>query len=145
MAPKPATTGTLTVTDKEIPDERPENGATDSLENNSVKTSTMEAPMQEQQYVTGAKLIFICTSTTLTYFLVMLDLSIVSVAIPSISSEFNSLLDIGWYVGLLNLNPIQSHQTHPSLGTAVLMLSPILPFNPSVEKFTRTLVPNGRS
>lgn len=35
---------------------------------------------------------------TLAYFLVMLDLSIISTAIPSITSEFKSLSEIGWQV-----------------------------------------------
>lgn len=34
---------------------------------------------------------------TLVYFLVMLDSSIISTAIPEITNEFNSLLDVGWY------------------------------------------------
>jgi hypothetical protein len=34
---------------------------------------------------------------TLAYFLVMLDNSVITTAIPSITSHFNSLFDIGWY------------------------------------------------
>jgi hypothetical protein len=52
---------------------------------------------EEHEYVTGVKLIFIIISVTLVYFLVMLDGSIVSTAIPQITSDFDSLLDVGWY------------------------------------------------
>lgn len=39
----------------------------------------------------------IIVPATLVYFLVMLDGSIISTAIPQITVEFNSLLDVGWY------------------------------------------------
>lgn len=70
------------------------------------------------EYVTGIKLALILAAVTLVYFLIMLDGSIVatvgtyllwivshvvnselilSQAIPKITTEFHSLLDVGWY------------------------------------------------
>ncbi|KAL2866060.1 MDR family MFS transporter [Aspergillus lucknowensis] len=47
--------------------------------------------------------VIILIPTTLVYFLLMLDGSIISVAIPAITSAFDSLLDIGWYGGAYQL------------------------------------------
>lgn len=41
--------------------------------------------------------VLIMIPVTWAYFLVMLDNSVITTAIPSITSHFNSLLDIGWY------------------------------------------------
>ncbi|KAK1759802.1 MFS general substrate transporter [Echria macrotheca] len=49
------------------------------------------------EYVTGPKLFAILVPTTLVYFLVMLDGSIIATAIPAITTQFDSLLDIAWY------------------------------------------------
>ncbi|CAK7205357.1 hypothetical protein SEUCBS139899_008127 [Sporothrix eucalyptigena] len=43
------------------------------------------------------KLILLITSVMLSMFLVALDRTIISTAIPEITNEFNSLPDIGWY------------------------------------------------
>ncbi|KAI1450516.1 major facilitator superfamily domain-containing protein [Annulohypoxylon stygium] len=55
------------------------------------------------QYVTGAKLVSIIISICLAAFLMLLDTSIVSTAIPAISDEFHSIQDIGWYSAAYNL------------------------------------------
>ncbi|PVH94015.1 MFS general substrate transporter [Periconia macrospinosa] len=47
--------------------------------------------------MSGIKRTMIILPATLVYFLVMLDSSIISTAIPQITDEFNSLLDVGWY------------------------------------------------
>ncbi|KAI1460283.1 major facilitator superfamily domain-containing protein [Annulohypoxylon moriforme] len=63
-----------------------------------------KAPKQDSvQYVTGAKLVSIVVSICLAAFLMLLDTSIVSTAIPAISDEFHSLQDIGWYSAAYNL------------------------------------------
>ena len=62
------------------------------------KNSAKGVPEEQHDYVTGVKLILILVPTTLVYFLLMLDGSIVSTAIPEITSEFDSLLDVGWCV-----------------------------------------------
>jgi hypothetical protein len=57
-----------------------------------------EKPPEEQQPdISGLKRALIILPATLVYFLVMLDSSIISTAIPQITDEFNSLLDVGWY------------------------------------------------
>jgi len=57
-----------------------------------------ERPLEEQQpNLSGLKRALIILPATLVYFLVMLDSSIISTAIPQITDEFNSLLDVGWY------------------------------------------------
>ncbi|KAK3301903.1 major facilitator superfamily domain-containing protein [Chaetomium strumarium] len=50
-----------------------------------------------QPYITGFKLLIIVTCLTLILFLVILDTSIISTAIPQITNEFRSLQDVGWY------------------------------------------------
>jgi len=47
-------------------------------------------------YPTGLSLTLILTSVTLAYFLFFLDLAVMSTATPSITSQFNSLVDVGW-------------------------------------------------
>ena len=41
--------------------------------------------------------ILILVPVILTYFLWFLDLAVISTATPAITSEFNSLVDVGWY------------------------------------------------
>ncbi|KAI1098442.1 MFS general substrate transporter, partial [Jackrogersella minutella] len=76
-----------------------------SLQNGEAveKDSAEHSQEFNHKYVTGIKLMLILSPITLVYFLLMLDGSIVSTAIPSITSEFNSLLDIGWYGGAYQL------------------------------------------
>ncbi|KAL9082890.1 MAG: hypothetical protein Q9165_008743 [Trypethelium subeluteriae] len=66
-----------------------------NIERNGIST---EKPEEEQlPDITGLKRALIIGPITLVYFLVMLDGAIVSTAIPQITDEFNSLLDVGWY------------------------------------------------
>jgi len=59
---------------------------------------TTEQSLDDQQpNISGLKRALIIFPATLVYFLVMLDSSIISTAIPEITDEFNSLLDVGWY------------------------------------------------
>ncbi|KAI1197699.1 MFS general substrate transporter [Nemania serpens] len=58
--------------------------------------STEDTPKEEQR-VRGIKLVLIITSMIFVQFVVMLDLSIVATAIPSITNDFHSLSDVGWY------------------------------------------------
>lgn len=52
---------------------------------------------RDYAYPTGLKKAFIVGPVTLTYFLFFLDLAVVSTATPAITSQFNSLVDVGWY------------------------------------------------
>ncbi|KAK4246245.1 MFS general substrate transporter [Corynascus novoguineensis] len=54
-------------------------------------------PGQEQEWVSGFKLLRIMTAITFPCFFLMLDTSIVVTAIPVITSDFHSLPDVGWY------------------------------------------------
>ncbi|KAI1412496.1 MFS general substrate transporter [Hypoxylon sp. FL1857] len=76
-----------------------------SLQNDdATEKGPTESPEEfRHEYMTGIKLVIFLFPVTLVYFLLMLDGSIVSTAIPSITSEFNSLLDIGWYGGAYQL------------------------------------------
>ncbi|KAE8441497.1 hypothetical protein EG329_004885 [Mollisiaceae sp. DMI_Dod_QoI] len=58
----------------------------------TTKTSTLEP-----KYPNGTKLTLITIALCLAVFLVGLDRTIISTAIPKITHEFNSLSDIGWY------------------------------------------------
>jgi hypothetical protein len=51
----------------------------------------------ERQYVTGIAKWLILGPVTLAYFTYFLDLAVLSTATPAITSEFSSLVDIGWY------------------------------------------------
>ena len=89
------------------PPNQDENRAQLNFENSGNLDSSLTAekqtqnnqPRQEEfvhEYVDSITVVIILIPTTLVYFLLMLDGSIISVAIPDITSQFNSLLDIGW-------------------------------------------------
>ncbi|KAL3481470.1 major facilitator superfamily-domain-containing protein [Aspergillus californicus] len=54
-------------------------------------------PAPEPQYPEGFAVVATLVALTLTSYLVLLDTSIVSTAIPMITSDFHSLNDVGWY------------------------------------------------
>ncbi|CAG1979153.1 unnamed protein product, partial [Fusarium graminearum] len=64
----------------------------------------LPAEEDETQWLTGWKLVSMITSLTLAAFLMLLDMSIISTAIPRITSDFHSLHDIGWYASAYNLS-----------------------------------------
>ena len=49
------------------------------------------------EFPTGFKLASILAALVVSYFLVFLDASVMSTVSPAITTEFNSLVDIGWY------------------------------------------------
>ncbi|KAK4888290.1 hypothetical protein LTR27_012785 [Elasticomyces elasticus] len=51
----------------------------------------------EEKWLSGVKLWLVMGPLILVFFLVLLDTTIVSTAIPDITNHFNSLADIGWY------------------------------------------------
>ncbi|KAJ5752266.1 Major facilitator superfamily domain general substrate transporter [Penicillium odoratum] len=53
--------------------------------------------LDDEEYITGFKLWAILISGTLVQFVMMLDRSIIATAVPYITDEFHSLLDVGWY------------------------------------------------
>ncbi|PYH41055.1 MDR family MFS transporter [Aspergillus saccharolyticus JOP 1030-1] len=50
-----------------------------------------------QEWITGWRLTAVFMGITVVSFLMLLDMSIISTAIPRITSEFHSLDDVGWY------------------------------------------------
>ncbi|GAQ45157.1 hypothetical protein AtubIFM55763_006611 [Aspergillus tubingensis] len=69
-----------------------------------VHTPLEEAPVpksdekpEEQKWLTGLPLLMVMTAVTLVVFLMLLDVSIVSTAIPHITNQFHSLDDVAWY------------------------------------------------
>ncbi|OBT75186.1 hypothetical protein VF21_06138 [Pseudogymnoascus sp. 05NY08] len=65
------------------------------------------------EYVTGIKLFIILAVVTLVFFLLMLDMSIVTNAIPAITNYFHSLEDLGWYGSVY---PLASAALQPLTG-----------------------------
>ncbi|KAK3332292.1 major facilitator superfamily-domain-containing protein [Cercophora scortea] len=57
----------------------------------------------EPQYPTGVKFWTVMASVTVVAFLMMLDTSIISTAVPRITDEFHSLEDVGWYASAYQL------------------------------------------
>ncbi|KAI5462858.1 MFS multidrug transporter-like protein, partial [Mariannaea sp. PMI_226] len=57
----------------------------------------------DPQYIAGFKLLLVMTGLTVVMLLVMLDMSIISTAIPQITSDFHRLEDVGWYLGAYQL------------------------------------------
>ncbi|GFG21253.1 putative HC-toxin efflux carrier TOXA [Aspergillus udagawae] len=57
-------------------------------------TSDMDDTYQEQS---ATKVVLLLVSILISMFLVALDRTIISTAIPEITNEFNSLPDVGWY------------------------------------------------
>ena len=55
------------------------------------------AKVESSMYPSKAKLIPILIAIILSIFLVALDMTIIATAIPSITDEFHSLQDVGWY------------------------------------------------
>ncbi|KAF3928669.1 hypothetical protein AA313_de0210117 [Arthrobotrys entomopaga] len=64
---------------------------------NSVPDGAIEPAEEEHVYPKGAALASITIALVLAIFLVALDRTIISTAIPQITNEFNSLGDVGWY------------------------------------------------
>ncbi|KAF7553869.1 hypothetical protein G7Z17_g3328 [Cylindrodendrum hubeiense] len=77
----------------------------------SAKTEKSSESSDEDnvERVAGVKLIVLMTSLTLACFLVLLDSSILSTAIPRITDTFHSLSDIGWYGSAYQLGRYYSH------------------------------------
>ncbi|KAH8674170.1 major facilitator superfamily domain-containing protein [Xylariales sp. PMI_506] len=80
----------------------PDNSANDSEKRDSTQNEVALAG-HRREYVTGVKRWLILGPVTLTYFTYFLDQAVLSTATPAITSEFNSLVDVGWYGGAYQL------------------------------------------
>ncbi|KAI1379513.1 major facilitator superfamily domain-containing protein [Hypoxylon crocopeplum] len=95
MSEKPPASEAGPESEKQLFQGSPDNANAPSVEN---------TPKEDNiHYVTGAKLVVIVISLVLASFLMLLDTSIVSTAVPAISDEFHSLEDVGWYAAAYNL------------------------------------------
>lgn len=78
-------------------DEKPDNKDVTTDAQRAVSDADKEEPAKEVQYVTGLKLWLLMMPLCFTFFLVLLDVSIIATAIPQITNDFHSLADVGWY------------------------------------------------
>lgn len=60
-------------------------------------SDTSRTDVASDYELTGIPLVLVITGLSLSIFLMSLDSSIISTAIPRITSDFNSTGDIGWY------------------------------------------------
>ena len=60
-------------------------------------TPNAESSEPEEEYITGLKLVMVIAGISMVVCLTMLDISIIGTAIPKITSDFQSLPDVGWY------------------------------------------------
>nr|POF22346.1 efflux pump aflt [Quercus suber] len=67
------------------------------LQNKEATAEDLRRIDSEQNYPGPKELVLITTALLLTLFLVALDRTIIATAIPTITDEFNSVQDIGWY------------------------------------------------
>ncbi|KAH8157934.1 hypothetical protein CIB48_g10310 [Xylaria polymorpha] len=77
-------------------DEKSQDDANDNTaELTTAQTTT--STRTNREYPTGVRLALVLSSVYISLFLVSLDRLIVTTAIPSITNEFDSLPDVGWY------------------------------------------------
>ncbi|KAJ5430736.1 Major facilitator superfamily domain general substrate transporter [Penicillium cf. griseofulvum] len=72
-------------------------------QNESEISSPSDDAELKREYPSGLAVTLILTSVTLAYFLFFLDLAVISTATPAITSQFDSLVDVGWYGGAYQL------------------------------------------
>ncbi|KAK7966150.1 MFS multidrug transporter [Apiospora aurea] len=64
---------------------------------------TQEKTGESVEYISGFRLLAVMIAVVLAAFLMLLDISIISTAVPRITSDFHSLPDVGWYAGAYQL------------------------------------------
>lgn len=87
------------------------------------------------EYPTKWRLLLILCCLILGTFLVAIDTTIISVAIPSISTDFHALVDVGWYgsVYLMTLTAFQ-----PTMGKIYALFPPKIVYLISIAIFEGT-------
>lgn len=73
------------------------------VDNSTPDLAATNVEEYEHVFPTGLKLASILASITIADYLLFLDMAIISTATPAITSEFDSLTDIGWYAGAYQL------------------------------------------
>ncbi|KAI5865360.1 putative MFS multidrug transporter [Durotheca rogersii] len=87
---------------------------------NKANEETPASEIESIEYVSGYKLVLLLISLSTFFFLVMLDMSIITTAVPQITSDFQRLQDIGWYHGAYQL---ASATLQPLTGTVYSRIS----------------------
>ena len=88
--------------EKEMQDEQAAGAADpqfEALRNESSKDKdalSNDIPQTAQSELSRIARVLVLVPVILTYFLWFLDLAVISTATPAITSEFNSLVDVGW-------------------------------------------------
>jgi hypothetical protein len=100
-----------------------QNGTNPVLESSDEK-STNPATRDDVVYPSGARVVLILAALCMAVFLVALDQTIISTAIPKITDQFDSINDIGWYGSayLLTTTALQ-----PTFGRIYTIFSVSLP------------------
>ena len=70
---------------------------TDTEKKTQDETEESPADDDESQYMSGSKLVLLSIGLCLATFVIALDNTIIATAIPRITTEFDSLDDVGWY------------------------------------------------
>ena len=91
-----------------------------------------EALTESQNYLQSWKLGIVITSLCLGTFLLALDMNIIGVAIPKITTDFNSLDDIAWY-GSVYLLTVTAFQ--PLFGNLYKYFNPKVVYLSSIALF----------
>jgi hypothetical protein len=95
-AEEEAPTPTLSTTTAQSDSANPEKN--ENIKSTVSKGSVPTAPSDDEvEYPHGLKLTLILFALCCSVFLVALDQTIISTAIPKITDQFNSIQDIGWY------------------------------------------------
>ncbi|KND91004.1 putative HC-toxin efflux carrier TOXA [Tolypocladium ophioglossoides CBS 100239] len=91
-AANPASNGKADKVERPLVDEK--NGEADE---NALTPQLSAAPSEEPEYPGGVQVALIMTCILCAIFLMSLDRTIIATAIPTMTDEFNSINDIGWY------------------------------------------------
>ncbi|KAI1130601.1 putative MFS multidrug transporter [Nemania abortiva] len=67
-------------------------------------TSANDFGREDDEYISGYRLFAALIGIISAFFIVLLDFSIISTAIPYITTDFHSLQDVGWYGGAYQLS-----------------------------------------
>ena len=109
----------------------------------STKTESQQNTLEEpttrklDRYPTGWRLALIVLCLTLGSLLVAVDTTIISVAIPRISTDFKAMDDVGWY-GSAYLATLTAFQ--PSMGNIYKSFSPKAAYLGSIVLFEGELL-----
>lgn len=79
-------------------EKQPTNGKSQAVQDGTELSNQMsKTTNQEPNYPPFAKVLIVVISLMMAIFLAALDRTVIATAIPSITNEFNSLDDVGWY------------------------------------------------